>query len=129
MTTLHALVIDDQASNLEVLGRLLNKEGVAYTSLNSSAGLSATISQLGQIDIVFLDLEMPGQAHYYDTLRELKSHPNLAHTPIIAYTVHTSEIDAVRLAGFDGFLAKPIKAGQFPTHLQCILNGEQVWVY
>jgi two-component system cell cycle response regulator DivK len=87
-----------------------------------------TIEALDRIDVVFLDLEMPN-GDYYLTLHELKQQPSLTGVPIVAYTVHTSEIDKARQAGFDGFLGKPLKATEFPGHLQRILGREPVWVY
>jgi len=51
----------------------------------------------------------------------------LGRVPIIAYTVHVSEIDVVRQHGFDGFLGKPLDSARFPQQLARILNREPVW--
>lgn len=47
--------------------------------------------------------------------------------PIVAYSVHVSEIEIARRAGFDGFLGKPLDADRFSDQLRRILSGEQVW--
>ncbi|NOG52027.1 MAG: hypothetical protein HND48_23240 [Chloroflexi bacterium] len=47
--------------------------------------------------------------------------------PIIAYTVHTSEIELARRYGFSGFLGKPVDGEQFSAHLSRILAGLPVW--
>ncbi len=48
--------------------------------------------------------------------------------PIVAYTVHISEINMARQVGFHSFLGKPLDMDSFPHHLSQILSGEGVWV-
>src|SRR5262245_34535616 len=60
----HALIIDDDPQNLEVLERLLSADGVAVTSVQDTGALEGTLSNLGHVDVVFLDLEMPKQDGY-----------------------------------------------------------------
>jgi two-component system, cell cycle response regulator DivK len=129
MTNYHALIIDDQIANLKVLAKLLEQQGVSQTGLTSAIGVEDAIDQLEQIDVVFVDLELPGEGDFFDAFYVLRNHPRLTDVPIIAYTVHISEIDATRQVGFDGFIAKPIKAADFPTLWQRILDREPVWVY
>jgi two-component system, cell cycle response regulator DivK len=119
----HALVIDDNAQNLKVLAQLLAKQGVTSTEVANPNKLNQILPTLEQIDVVFLDLEMPGIDGYTlkDVLREQIG------APIIACTVHVSEIGVVRDLGFDGFLGKPLDNARFPDQLARILNGEQVW--
>ena len=66
---------------------------------------------------------------YYQLFRNIKADPRLAEVPVIAYTVHTSEIEQARQVGFDGFLGKPLSTTEFPDQIQRILRGEQVWSY
>jgi two-component system cell cycle response regulator DivK len=128
MANYHALIVDDKLTNIDVLAMLLEREGVDFTAVTVSRHVLATVEDSKRIDVVFLDMEMPN-GDYYHTLNQLKANPRLAGVPIIAYTVHTSEIDAARRAGFDGFLGKPLQVADFPKHLQRIMNGESVWVY
>lgn len=120
----HALVIDDNPQNLKVLAQLLSKQGVSSTEISNPNTISSILPMLEQVDVVFLDLEMPGQDGF--SVREMLK-PHLGDTPIIAYTVHVSEINAVRQSGFDGFLGKPVDTYRFPEQLARILNGEAVW--
>lgn len=123
-----ALIIDDKVSNVNVLVHLLKKEGVNCTAISSPKQLSSVVNELEHIEVVFLDLEMP-ERDGFSLLHELKANELFQGVPIIAYTVHVSEINEARLAGFDGFLGKPLKASHFPQQLKSILNGEPVWVY
>jgi CheY-like chemotaxis protein len=120
----HALVIDDNAQNRKVLVQLLAKQGFQATEVSDPRNLNASLPSLGAVDVVFLDLEMPG-LDGYDVKNLLRT--QLGSTPIIAYTVHVSEINAVKQSGFDGFLGKPIDTARFPDQLARILKGQPVW--
>jgi two-component system, cell cycle response regulator DivK len=124
MTQPHALLIDDNSQNLKVLAQLLSKQGVTSTEVINPTKLQSLLPTLERVDVVFLDLEMPGLDGY--SVKDLLK-ANLGDTPIIAYTVHISEINVVRNLGFDGFLGKPLDQSRFPEQLARILNGEQVW--
>jgi two-component system cell cycle response regulator DivK len=124
MSQTHALIIDDNAQNLRVLAQLLSKQGASCTEVSDPRKLSAIVPGLDRVDVVFLDLEMPG-LDGYRVKEMLRS--TLGDTPIIAYTVHVSEIQVVRQLGFDGFLGKPLDTSRFPDQLARILNGEPVW--
>ena len=124
MNQTHALVIDDNPHNLKVLVQMLARQDVASTTVENPATLPGLLSSLQHIDVVFLDLEMPGMDGYR-AKDLLKSH--FDDTPIIAYTVHVSEINTVREMGFDGFLSKPLDHQRFPDLLRRILQGEHVW--
>jgi two-component system, cell cycle response regulator DivK len=122
----HALIIDDKQLNVDVLQMLLHAEGVTYSSVRSPSQINSVVASLTQVDVVFLDLEFPDDDGF-NILARLREHTNLRGVPIVAYSVHTSEIDATRVAGFDGFLGKPLNIQRFPEQLQRILNRIPVW--
>jgi two-component system, cell cycle response regulator DivK len=122
----HALIIDDNPKNVAVLVNMLTEEQVSSTQVVNPAQLPATLEALTQVDVIFLDLEMPGQ-NGYDVLKSLKTNPRFSHVPIIAYTVHVSEIHTASQVGFNGFLGKPLNADKFPDQLARILRGQPVW--
>ena len=128
MSQYHALIIDDQPSNIDVLAMLLEQEGISHTDVTSAQQVPGAIDKISQLDVVFLDLEMPN-GDYYQLFKTLKADERLAGVPLIAYTVHTSEIDQARHVGFDGCLGKPLKTTEFPNQIRRILNGESVWTY
>ena len=128
MSNHHVLIIDDQPSNIDVLAMLLDQQGIGHTAVTSHRQVSDAIDQAPQINIVFLDLEMPN-GDFRKMLQDLKADPRLAGVPIVAYTVHTSEIDLARQLGFDGFLGKPLRTTEFPEQIRRILSGEAVWTY
>jgi two-component system cell cycle response regulator DivK len=124
MSQKHALIVDDNTQNLRVLVQLLAKQGVVCTEVSDPNKLAGILSSGQQIDVAFLDLEMPGLDGY--SVKEMVR-SKVGNIPIIAYTVHVSEINTVHQAGFDGFLGKPLDNTRFPDQLARILRGEPVW--
>jgi two-component system, cell cycle response regulator DivK len=121
----HALVIDDNANNLEVLSSLLAGQGISCSTFNDPTIASAELQSLPKVDLVFCDLEMP-KVDGYEMLRLLRARFGKS-VPILTYSAHHSEIDVARRMGFDGFLGKPLDADRFPTLINRILNGQSVW--
>jgi two-component system, cell cycle response regulator DivK len=121
-----ALVIDDNLLNISVIVQLLKMEGIESISFQDTVSLLDKLASLNGVDVVFLDMEMP---HHdgYEVFKALKSRPEFARVPIIAYSVHISEVEAVQEHGFNGFLGKPIDAERFPSQVEQILNGKSVW--
>jgi len=126
MSQHHAVIIDDRPDNASILAELLEVEGIGQTSVYNPLKLEATLQKLNHVDVFFLDLEMPGMDGYavYDLL---KTYPRFARVPVVAYTVHTSEINTAYQMGFHSFLGKPLDADVFPDQLHRILSGERVW--
>ncbi|MEQ8805712.1 MAG: response regulator, partial [Rhodospirillales bacterium] len=59
-------------------------------------------------EVIFLDIDLPDMSGY-DVLAEIRSDPDLRHTPVIALTANAMSGDAERglKAGFDRYLPKP----------------------
>jgi CheY-like chemotaxis protein len=123
--TIRALIIDDNHTDQKVLAQLLLLEGAELVQIYDPAELAASIESLDDMDIVFVDLEMP---HYngYQVL-EILTQKYRANVPIVACTVHTSEINTARTLGFHSFIGKPLKSAQFSAQLKTILRGESIW--
>ena len=124
MTT--ALIIDDNDLNLETMRVLLKIEGVEAITVSSPNDVNASVSGNHDINVVFLDLELPN-CDGIEFINDLRAMPQLTNVPIVAYTVHISELNEVRDAGFDGLIGKPLNPQAFPTQLERILNGETIW--
>lgn len=122
----HVLIIDDNGTGIDVLGTLLDTQNITYTGTQDPTQVREIISKSSvAFDIIFVDLEMPN-INGYEMLSILKKELGLK-MPIIAYSVHTSELHTARELGFDGFLGKPIDRHIFPEQIQKILDGEQIW--
>lgn len=124
MNTFNALVIDDNSENVEVLSSMLAVHGGQVFGFKDPTKALAALPTLPALNAVFVDLDMP-KINGFEMLDHLRK--GLPDVPILAYTVHISEIDVVRQMGFDGFLGKPIDHDRFPGILQRILKGQAVW--
>jgi CheY-like chemotaxis protein len=125
MSIAQALIIDDNSNNVLVLQQLLSMENVASTTFPATATFYDQLNAYNQIDIIFLDLEMP-KINGYQALEIIRSHPNYQSSRVIAYSVHATELNNALDMGFDGFLGKPLSAEDFPAQLDSILRGERV---
>jgi CheY-like chemotaxis protein len=121
-----AVIIDDNPKNVNVLARLLSNEGLSSVQITNPAKLDAALEHAENIKVIFVDLEMPG-TNGYQILTQLKADVRFQSVPVLAYTVHVSEINVAHERGFDGFLGKPLDADNFPDQLARILSGEAVW--
>lgn len=105
------LVVDDNAVNLKVAVRILEKLGyVVDQAMDGAAALEAYKAAL--FDAVLMDLQMPVMDGYEATAR-IRALEELAHrhTPIIAVTANAMPGDREQClaAGMDDYIAKPVK--------------------
>lgn len=121
-----ALIVDDDQLSVVVLSRLIEAQGGSPIVLFDPRLIHETLDEVEMVELVFLDLEMPG-LDGYEVLAMLRERLGAA-VPVVAYTVHVSEANAALQRGFDGFLGKPINGRAFPEHWRRILSGERVWV-
>lgn len=107
------LVVDDDPSVREMLGRVLNSEG--YGVLPAKDGQEALeIAASAEVDLVLLDLNMPGKSGW-DTFEELTAaNPLLA---VIIITARPDQIFTALGAGAGALLEKPL---DFPSLLETI---------
>ncbi len=126
MSEPQALIVDDNLKNVAVLARLLANEGLESIQVTNPLLLDDVSHLFGSLRVIFVDLEMPGRDGY-EVLSSLKADPRLASVPVVAYTVHVSEMHEAHQRGFDGFLGKPLDPDLFPDQFTRILRGEPVW--
>lgn len=122
---IRALIIDDNKTDQKVIAQLLTLEGAELTQIYDPADLATQIEMLDEMDIVFVDLEMPHFNGY--EVFELLTEKYGTSVPIVACTVHTSEVNTVRNLGFHSFIGKPLNVAQFPSQVKRVLGGESIW--
>jgi len=116
------LVADDNSANLELLAGIL--EGAGYGVVCASDGqqaLKAVFS--GCIDMVLLDVMMPGQSGFAACL-EIKSRPETRLLPVVLVTALTGADDRIQgiMCGADDFLNKPVNKHELLARVQSLLR-------
>jgi len=119
-----ALLIDDDRNTLTVLQSELLKLGYIVTAVNHPARVNETLERMDQIDVIFLDLEMP-VTNGFEILKQLREMDIDA--PIIAHTVHIDYLNEMRREGFNGLISKPLDLDTLSENLNRIIDGESVW--
>ena len=106
--TARVLVVDDLLPNIKLLEARLSAEYFEVQSAMSGPQALAICAQ-GQIDIVLLDVMMPGMDGF-EVCRRIKADPATAHLPVVMITSLDQHADRLRglEAGADDFLGKPI---------------------
>ena len=100
------LVIDDDSVALELMERMLSREGYRVaTAASGDEGLR--LARTLQPVVILLDVEMPGMSGW-DVLTALKANPDVATIPVIMVTV-VDEKTKGRALGVADYLIKPIE--------------------
>ncbi len=107
-TSLHVLIVDDDAGLRFTLSEILEAECEATTSGVASAA-EALASEPARFDVILTDLMMPGELDGMGLLRELRARQITA--PILMLTAHGSEqlaVEAMKQGAWD-YIKKPFE--------------------
>jgi two-component system sensor histidine kinase/response regulator len=110
---LRVLLAEDNAVNQRLVTALLDKRGHTTVTVNNGRAAVAAASE-GGFDLVLMDVQMPEMDGLEATAAIRRAEEGSSrHVPIIALTANAMKGDreACLAAGSDGYLAKPINAG------------------
>jgi two-component system phosphate regulon sensor histidine kinase PhoR len=108
----HILVIDDELIMREGCSRILSKDGWAViTAENGKQGLQEIQVHVDKIDVILLDLMMPGMSgmEVLDQVRNID--PTLLVIVITGYATVDSAVEAMKKGAYD-FIPKPFTPDQ-----------------
>ncbi|MCL1985962.1 MAG: response regulator [Betaproteobacteria bacterium] len=102
------LSIDDIPANLIAIKNILYP--LFDVRLVKEGGQALALLKREKIDLVLLDIEMPGH-NGFELLQVIRQEPALAHLPVIFVTTHASAsfIRRAVKAGANGYILKPFK--------------------
>lgn len=108
------LLVDDEATNLEVAEVILRSQGHEVTTAAHGAAAIALCHEAGRtFDLVLMDLQMPVMDGI-EAIRRLRAHPATREVPILCVSakVRAADREGGLIAGADNFLAKPFRRQQ-----------------
>lgn len=124
------LVVEDNAGNFMLIARMLTVLGVQCEWKTSGYEVVEFAETLPYIDLVLMDIRLPYEDGY-GAFRKLRQSAKFNKLPVVAVTANTGvdQMKAAQLAGFNGFIGKPLNPDRFPDQIRRILSGESVWEY
>jgi len=117
MNPLKALVVDDEPLARERLSRLLKEAGCTIVGeLGDGVALLQWLKEPGEVDAIFLDIQMPGLSGL-EVLAEVSDAP-----PVVFVTAYSAyAVQAFELAAVD-YLLKPVFEDRLEKCLQRLRN-------
>ncbi len=116
------LAVDDDPVSLRLLAAVLSREPLYHLKIASSGAEAISVLQRGGVDLVLLDLEMPGMSGF-DVLKWVRE--NYSNIPVIFMT-GDKEIDMIQKAeqmGVSDYLTKPLVVQMLKESVQNVLMG------
>jgi two-component system cell cycle response regulator DivK len=122
------LIVEDNVSNFVLMARILGYMGIHCEWKTSGYEVVEYADTLPHVDLVLMDIRLPYEDGY-EALRKLRTSERLKDIPVVAVTAYASDeqMERAKLAGFDGFLGKPLDPDRFPLQVRRILAGDSVW--
>lgn len=115
----HILIVDDDPDIRKVLEILLKEKYFVSQAADGPSAI-ACLRANPQIDLVILDVMMPGMSGY-DVCTELRK---ISNVPILFLTARTAEDDRLTAysSGGDDFLSKPFSPGELTAKVVSLLR-------
>ncbi|HET6435212.1 MAG TPA: response regulator [Xanthomonadaceae bacterium] len=120
---LRVLIIDDSATIIAVLGKMLRQNGYeVLAAADAETGIERARAE--RPDLVYLDIVLPGM-NGFDALRALRRDPATKSTPVIMISgnAQATEQFYVRRIGADDFMKKPFGRGEVFARIQQLVES------
>jgi two-component system cell cycle response regulator DivK len=130
LTDKRIFLVEDDQGNASIIQMLLEQEGAkVFRGRWGGEGTIALLRKYSPIDIILLDLMLPGGITGYDVFDDIRAIPEMRSIPIVAVSASdpSMAITKVRAKGFAGFIAKPVDFENFAKQVADILDGVAVW--
>lgn len=102
---INLLIIDDEERFLHTTKKLLEKKGIhTMTAVSGTAGFDILSTQ--PVDVVLLDVKMPGMSGTGVLKKIKKTHPDIEVIMLTGHATVKSAVDGVKKGVFD-YLMKP----------------------
>jgi two-component system cell cycle response regulator DivK len=124
------LIVEDNIGNFMLIARMLSNFGVHCEWKTSGYEVVEFARTLSKLDLVLMDIHLPYEDGY-GAMRKIRQAGSLKDILIVAVTADTGvqQMNNAQMAGFNGFIGKPLNPDRFPEQVMRILTGKPVWEY
>ncbi len=124
------LIVEDNIGNFMLIARMLSNYGARCEWKTSGYEVVEFAKTLLHLDLVLMDIHLPYEDGYA-AMKKIRQSGSLKQIPIIAVTADTGlkQLHNAQLAGFNGFIGKPLDPDRFPEQISRIFSNEPVWEY
>ncbi len=130
--TTRILIVDDEQEIAESLSGFLARNGGYHVDVVGDGReavrfLQATVGTATEIDLVLLDMRMPGMSGL-DVLDWIRKHPDLQYTRVVLLTAAAGSQEKVEAlsAGADDYITKPYYMQELLARVKTILRTQQL---
>ena len=117
---IHVLVVDDIAANLRLLDAVLTPRGFVVDTAASGRRGAGARSRQHDIDVVLLDVNMPGMTGY-EVCRRIRDDERTRLLPVVMVTAAPEEERVLALeAGADDFLRQPLEQAELLARVRSL---------
>lgn len=125
----YILLVEDDPNSYLIVEDLLKHAGFKHFYHRSSgAKLMQLIEALPRVDLILLDIGLPGEDGFA-LIKRLRAHTRTAEAHIAAVTANIMHQTRLRAkdAGFDSFISKPISPDKLGEQIRSMLLGNSFW--
>lgn len=117
----HILIVDDKASNVELLQTILETAGYTSVTATQYSTEVCALHRAHPYDLILLDLQMPGMDGF-EVMQGLNAIEVDGYAPILAITAQPSHKQRALASGAKDFIAKPFDLFEVKTRIHNMLE-------
>ena len=120
---LTVLIIEDEPLVAKYLKALVEMEGLTARLASKRDEIIAQLRHPPLPDLVVLDVNLP-DTNGFEVLQRMKSHPSLAHIPVMMVTTQASRESVMKglALGADGYITKPFEVDILLRGIKAVLG-------
>ena len=115
------LIVDDQASNIQLLQELLAATGYTHVSATMDSRQVCALHRQHSYDLILLDLQMPGMDGF-EVMKGLNAIETEAYAPVLAITAQPGYKLRALASGAKDFISKPYDLVEVQTRIRNMLE-------